>query len=375
MAHPVSVSSRSPVPPRSPPRQSPAPCDTASARAPAPPPARGSSLPLVPLPAPAMRVRAQLDRRRAVRRWQARANPRWSRARSRRPGVAQDAVAHPDRGRPEVLHALAQRRQLQHDARERASRDRGGSARRPTSAARSRSDIAIALTRQRVARLGDPLSPASDRPVPSSAARIRRRLRARPQPGRFPDEQRAPALPRRRRARPCRRRSARPAHRRRRSRRRPSAPAARLGHTSWCSARASPSLPVPGSPSSTKFVRIRPFLQPLDDVQDAVIAGCGDVIRMSAPIQRAAAWCSARSGVSATGRAHGGRASAAPSRAGAARSPALDAEQQSIVAWSAAGKRYFSNSPEVTQRQSATRTASGSTSPTIVAWYSARSTE
>ena len=28
-----------------------------------------------------------------------------------------------------------------------------------------------------------------------------------------------------------------------------------------------------------------------------------------------------------------------------------------MVAWSAAGKRYFSNSPDVTQRQSATRTA------------------
>ena len=46
-----------------------------------------------------------------------------------------------------------------------------------------------------------------------------------------------------------------------------------------------------------------------------------------------------------------------------------------MVAWSAAGNRYFSNSPEVTQRQSATRTAFGSTSPTMVAWYSARSTE
>jgi len=44
-----------------------------------------------------------------------------------------------------------------------------------------------------------------------------------------------------------------------------------------------------------------------------------------------------------------------------------------MVAWSAAGKRYFSKSPEVTQRQSATRTAVGSTSPTMVAWYSARS--
>ena len=46
-----------------------------------------------------------------------------------------------------------------------------------------------------------------------------------------------------------------------------------------------------------------------------------------------------------------------------------------MVAWSAAGKRYFSNSPEATQRQSATRTAFGSASPWIVAWYSARSTE
>ena len=39
-----------------------------------------------------------------------------------------------------------------------------------------------------------------------------------------------------------------------------------------------------------------------------------------------------------------------------------------LVAWSAAGKRYFSNSPDVTQRQSATRTASGSSLPLMLAW-------
>ena len=139
------------------------------------------------------------------------------------------------------------------------------------------------------------------------------------------------------------------------------------GHVSWCSARASPSLPVPGSPSSTKFVRNGSLLQPPHDVQDRghrrMGRGHADERADPARGRRADAQrprlVQPRQRRSAAGALGGAGACLMRAR----RHPRLMPSRRSMVAWSAAGKRYFSNSPEVTQRQSATRTAVGSASP------------
>ena len=284
------------------------------------------------------RVRRQLDRAPARRASTARASSSddmssRSRPAPRRMRLPIQTAAGPD------LQPLAQRRQREDDARER-SRGRAGSAPPRTSPARSRSDIAMAWTPQlgvprvrlvgrRGGRRGPPSAAAAapsagagpGRPPPRPAACRRRPPRARP--------------------RPCPRRAAPPARRRRRTRRRPGAPAACPAPIRWCSARARPSLPVPGSPSSTKFVRYGALLQALDDIED----------RRHRRVRRRHA--DERADRARGGRVHGAQSRVAgtrrlrsrppcpaPSGARAARaSPAPMPSRRSMVAWSAAGNR------------------------------------
>ena len=300
----------------------------------------------------------------------------------RQAGVAQDPVPHPDRGGRDVLLALAQRRQLQHDARQppvEVVAEPPGAHLRPQVVIRhrDRADAPAPAARALVLRRG------STRPVFSkriSAACVRG-----PRPAVSPISSVPPAAA-----------AAAPPplavagqHRQRvvvgetddvETHQRP------VGADAAGAARApARPCPCPARPaarsSSGRAVPAAAPRRPAPRSSRDAATSCGSARRSSA--RRPDAACAAPAcGARRARRVRGSRArnGSAGSRAtflwlASSAHPRLMPSSRSIVAWSAAGKRYFSNSPDVTQRQSATRTAFGSTSPTIVAWYSARSTE